>query len=163
MSNRSNMLAVNTDSELILASHEPLSGSELVTNLNTDADQHDDDGVPLGSSTNDATGSSYYFPSSDGIKVGNMNSMFITLALTNTAFDIELSNDQSTWINATKSSKDVTAASDGHDNTYYVSTGSTPASFGVDISKLHSVYFRLVSTPNNATNSFAAVGGRSAN
>ena len=136
-------------------SFSELTNADQVENLNTIATDYSQTAQILADEANIAAGNNYY-PSSNGFEVGTRTNLGIVLDITQIDFDIEISNDQTTWINATKTIGDVEQGSNGYDNTHYTEAAGGSATFGVVWEKIEFRYFRILAVRNNAANSIEA-------
>jgi hypothetical protein len=138
------------------AAYDTLANGDRVVNLNLDADDRDLAAQLIASDTDINPAVATYYPSADGIEIGNRNFLACVFSIDDGDVDFEVSNDRTTWVNATGAPVDLTTGANGYDNTYYTSAAGVTTDFAVDHEKLGHRYWRLVFTPANVTNSIEA-------
>lgn len=137
------------------AAYDVLTNTDRVSNLNLDADDHDLADQLIADET-DVAAATHYYPSADGIELGNRNFLGCVFTIDDGDIDFEVSNDRATWVNATGAPVDLTTGLNGYDNTHYTSAAGISTDFAVDHEKLGHRFWRLVFVPPNATNDIEA-------
>jgi hypothetical protein len=133
------------------AAHNELTNGDQVENLNLISTDFDKVYEYTANESNVAAGSNYY-PNSNGALVGTKTNLGFVVDITQGALDIEVSNDQSTWIPATKTLFDVEQNSSNYDNTHYNEAAGGSATFGIIWHKIEFAYYRFKFVRSNATN-----------
>ena len=113
---------------IVSKAFDSLTTSDQVTNLNTIATDRDSDAQVIADESNIAAGNNYY-PSSAGYEIGSRTNLGAVIDITQIDLDVEISNDGTTWVNATKTLFDIEQGSSGFDNTHYTEAAGGSATF----------------------------------
>jgi hypothetical protein len=135
----------------------PLTASDQVENQNLPPDDFSPSAEELANATNQAAARTNY-PSDAGFELESRDLMGIVVGIRDGEFDIEVSNDATNWVIATKTLIDVNTGVSGWTAAgHYTEPNFATAHFAVTWSdRCEFRYIRLAFTPPNATNVFNA-------
>jgi len=137
--------------------YNPLTDAAKVENQNLISDDYDAAAQQLADVTDQAAARTNY-PSDAGFEIGSRDLFGIIVGVRDGEFDIEVSNDGTNWVIATRTLVDVTQGSNGFTAAgHYTEPDAATVYFGITWSdRCEFRYIRLAFTPPNATNVFNA-------
>lgn len=145
-------LRMNSESAVVV-SIGGSTGTEIATN--TIADDTDATAQTWANVT-DVTGVQYY-PTAAGYEIENRSNFSFHIRMRDGKFDVQVSNDSSNWVTATRTVVDISQGGNGYDNTHYIEADVQVDDFGLAWEKCEFRYIRIMFTPNNSTNTFVAL------
>lgn len=134
---------------VVSAAFDTLTESDKVSVQNTIASDRDTSAQTIADES-DAADPSYY-PSSDGLEIGNRDRMNFICSIEGGDLSFEASNDGSTWVDVSKTMVDDEQGTSGYDSTHYTSASGTTTDFAVSVFALGYRYIRLKWEPSDAT------------